>query len=145
MPLNINKIMVCLFCSDDEGVVLDQAVFFAEKFDASLVAIHVNRPHAGEMSMMMDNSGSKITKDMIKNMFVKHGYEQWLKKLEIRTPEDDIVSKTIAKHAQDVDMLILGHRKMNTFKASFSDSVDEGIANLVSCPVVTISLPKRVH
>ena len=82
---------------------------------------------------------------MIKNMFVKHGYEQWLKKLEIRTPEDDIVSKTIAKHAQDVDMLILGHRKMNTFKASFSDSIDEGIANLVSCPVVTISLPKRVH
>ena len=130
--------MVSLLCSDDEGVVLDQAVFFAEKFDASLVAIHVNDTHAGEMSMMMDSPGPKITEDMIKDMFVQHGYEQWLKKLEIRIPEGEIVSKTIAEHAQDVDMLVLGHRKMSTFKASFMDSVDEGIANLVSCPVVVI-------
>jgi nucleotide-binding universal stress UspA family protein len=35
-------------------------------------------------------------------------------------------------------LLVLGHRKMNKFKASFMDSVDEGIANLVSCPVVVI-------
>ena len=130
--------MVSLLGSDDEGVVLDQAVFFAEKFDASLVAIHVNDTHAGEMSMMMDSPGPKITKDMIKDMFVQHGYEEWLKKLEIRTPEGEIVSKTIAENAQDVDMLVLGHRKMSTFKASFMDSVDEGIANLVSCPVVVI-------
>jgi nucleotide-binding universal stress UspA family protein len=86
----------------------------------------------------MDSPGPKITEDMIKDMFVQHGYEQWLKKLEIRIPEGEIVSKTIAEHAQDVDMLVLGHRKMNTFKASFMDSVDEGIANLVSCPVVVI-------
>ena len=130
--------MVSLLCSDDEGVVLDQAVFFAEKFDSSLVAIHVNDTHAGEMSMMMDSPGPKITEDMIKDMFVQHGYEEWLKKLEIRTPEGEIVSKTIAENAQDVDMLVLGHRKMSTFKASFMDSVDEGIANLVSCPVVVV-------
>tara|TARA_B100000678_G_scaffold271439_1_gene260125 strand:- start:132 stop:557 length:426 start_codon:yes stop_codon:yes gene_type:complete len=135
---DINKIMVSLLGSDDEGVVLDQAVFFAEKFDASLVAIHVNDTHAGEMSMMMDSPGPKITEDMIKDMFVQHGYEEWLKKLEIRTPEGEIVSKTIAENAQDVDMLVLGHRKMSTFKASFMDSVDEGIANLVSCPVVVV-------
>jgi nucleotide-binding universal stress UspA family protein len=138
MASDIKKIMVSLLCSDDEGAVLDQAVFFAEKFDASLVAIHVNDTHAGEMSMMMDSPGPKITEDMIKDMFVKHGYEQWLDKLEIRIPKGEIVSKTIAEHAQDVDMLVLGHRKMNTFKASFMDSVDEGIANLVSCPVVVI-------
>ena len=130
--------MVSLLCSEDEGVVLGQAVFFAEKFDASLVAIHVNDTHAGEMSMMMDSPGPKITEGMIKDMFVQHGYEQWLKKLEIRIPEGEIVSKTIAENAQDVDMLVLGHRKMSTFKASFMDSVDEGIANLVSCPVVVI-------
>ena len=138
MVPDIDKIMVSLLCSDDEGVVLSQAVFFAEKFGASLVAIHVNDPHAGEMSMMMDSPGPKITKDMIKDMFVQHGYEHWLKKLEIRIPEGAIESKTIAEHAQDVDMLVLGHRKMNKFKARFMDSVDEGIANLVSCPVVVI-------
>ena len=138
MVPDIDKIMVALLCSDDEGVVLDQAVFFAEKFGASLVAIHVNGPHAGEMSMMMDSPGPKITEDMIKDMFVQYGYEHWLKKLEIRIPEGAIESKTIAEHAQDVDMLVLGHRKMNKFKARFMDSVDEGIANLVSCPVVVI-------
>ena len=47
MVPDINKIMVSLLCSDDEGAVLDQAVFFAEKFDAALVAIHVNDTHAG--------------------------------------------------------------------------------------------------
>ena len=138
MVPDINKIMVSLLCSDDEGAVLDQAVFFAEKFDASLVAIHVNDTHAGEMSMMMDSPGPKITEDMIKDMFVRHGYEQWLKKLEIRIPKGEIVSKTIAENAQDVGLLVLGHRKMSTFKSSFMDSVDEGIANLVSCPVVVV-------
>ena len=75
---------------------------------------------------------------MIKDMFVRHGYEQWLKKLEIRIPKGEIVSKTIAENAQDVGLLVLGHRKMSTFKSSFMDSVDEGIANLVSCPVVVV-------
>ncbi len=134
----IDKIMVSLLGSDDEGVVVDQAVFFAEKFEASLVAIHVNDPHAGEMSMMMDSPGPKITEDIIKDMFKEHGYEHWLDKLEIRLPEGEIVSKTIAEHAQDIGLLVLGHRKMSTFKASFMDSVDEGIANLVPCPVVVV-------
>ena len=134
----IQNIMVALTGDKNEQAVVSEAVRFTEQLNGTLTAIRVNDIHAGEMSMMMDSPGPKITEDMIKDMFVQHGHEQWLKKLEIRIPEGEIVSKTIAEHAQDVDMLVLGHRKMNTFKASFMDSVDEGIANLVSCPVVVI-------
>ena len=138
MSKNYNKIMVALVGDGTETEVVQHAYQLSTNLNCSLVAIHVNDTHAGEMSMMMDSPGPKITEDMIKDMFVKHSYEQWLEKLEIRIPKGEIVSKTIAEHAQDVDMLVLGHRKMNTFKASFMDSVDEGIANLVSCPVVVI-------
>lgn len=47
MVTSINKIMVSLLCINDKVVVLDQAIYLAEKFDASLLAIHVNDTHGG--------------------------------------------------------------------------------------------------
>ena len=137
MVPDIDKIMVALLCSDDEGVVLDQAVFFAEKFGASLVAIHVNGPHAGEMSMMMD-SPKKVTADMIQDQIKEYGYESILGKIEFIIAEGERISKTIEQHCKDFDLLIVGHRKMSEFKASIMDSVDEGITNLVPCPVIVV-------
>jgi nucleotide-binding universal stress UspA family protein len=48
------------------------------------------------------------------------------------------ISKTIQKHSQDCDSFIVGHRKMSQFKENFMDSVDEGITNLISCPVLVV-------
>lgn len=86
--------------------------------------------------MMMNSPEPKITEDMLKDIFVKHGYEKWLDKLEIRISEGEVVSKTVVENAEDIDLLLLGHRKISKFKTKFMDSVDEGISNLVSCPFV---------
>ena len=138
MAKDIKKIMIALTGRNDESVVIEQAVFFADKFDALLVAIHINDPHAGRMSMMMDSPGPKISEDDIKNLFKRHGYENSLENLEVRIIENEHISKTIAENAVDIDLLVLGHRRMSTFKANFMDSIDEGIANLSPCPVVVV-------
>ncbi len=88
--------------------------------------------------MRMDSPGPKISEDDIKNLFKRHGYENSLENLEIRIIENERISKTIAENTADVDLLVLGHRRMSTFKANFMDSIDEGIANLEPCPVVVV-------
>ena len=50
----------------------------------------------------------------------------------------NVYPKQFVENAADIDLLVLGHRRMSTFKANFMDSIDEGIANLAPCPVVVV-------
>ncbi|MDP7095535.1 MAG: universal stress protein, partial [Candidatus Marinimicrobia bacterium] len=56
----------------------------------------------------------------------------------IKIIKDENISKAIAAVTENVDLLILGHRKQSLFKKNFFDSVDEGIVNHASCPVMVI-------
>ena len=132
-----NKIMVALIGDGSEQPVIEQAVNIANDLKANLVVIHVNEPHAGEMSMMMD-SPKKVTADMIQDQIKEYGYESILGKLEFIIAEGESIAKTIEHHCNDFDLLIVGHRKMSEFKANFMDSVDEGITNFVPCPVLVV-------
>ena len=132
-----NKIMVALIGDGSEQPVIEQAVNIANDLKANLVVIHVNEPHAGEMSMMMD-SPKKVTADMIQDQIKEYGYESILGKLEFIIAEGESIAKTIEHHCNDFDLLIVGHRKMREFKANFMDSVDEGITNIVACPVLVV-------
>jgi nucleotide-binding universal stress UspA family protein len=131
------KIMVSLIGDDSEQPVVDQAYHLANELGARLTAIHVNDLHAGEMSMMMD-SPKKVTDEMIRGQIKDYGYESILGELEIIITENESVSKAIEQHCKDFDLLIVGHRKMSEFKSHFMDSIDEGIANLVPCPVLVV-------
>ncbi len=132
-----NKIMVALIGDGSEQPVIEQAVNIANDLKANLVVIHVNEPHAGEMSMMMD-SPKKVTAEMIQDQIKEYGYESILGKLEFIIAEGESIAKMIEHHCKDFDLLIVGHRKMSEFKANFMDSVDEGITNLVACPVLVV-------
>jgi len=132
-----NKIMVSLIGDGSEQPVIEQAVNIANDLKANLVVIHVNEPHAGEMSMMMD-SPKKVTADKIQDQIKEYGYESILGKLEFIIAEGESIAKTIEHHCNDFDLLIVGHRKMSEFKANFMDSVDEGITNIVACPVLVV-------
>ena len=132
-----NKIMVALIGDGSEQPVIEQAVNIANDLKANLVVIHVNEPHAGEMSMMMD-SPKKVTAEMIQDQIKEYGYESILGKLEFIIAEGESIAKTIEHHCNDFDLLIVGHRKMSEFKANFMDSVDEGITNIVACPVLVV-------
>ena len=132
-----NKIMVALIGDGSEQPVIEQAVNIANDLKANLVVIHVNEPHAGEMSMMMD-SPKKVTAEMIQDQIKEYGYESILGKLEFIIAEGESIAKMIEHHCKDFDLLIVGHRRMSEFKANFMDSVDEGITNLVACPVLVV-------
>tara|TARA_B100000949_G_C14240665_1_gene433353 strand:+ start:597 stop:995 length:399 start_codon:yes stop_codon:yes gene_type:complete len=129
--------MVALIGDGSEQPVIEQAVNIANDLKANLVVIHVNEPHAGEMSMMMD-SPKKVTAEMIQDQIKEYGYESILGKLEFIIAEGESIAKMIEHHCKDFDLLIVGHRKMSEFKANFMDSVDEGITNLVACPVLVV-------
>ena len=137
MSKNYNKIMVALVGDGTETEVVQHAYQLSTNLNCSLVAIHVNDTHAGEISMMMD-SPKKVTDEMIRGQIKDYGYESILGELEIIITENESVSKAIEQHCKDFDLLIVGHRKMSEFKSRFMDSIDEGIANLVPCPVLVV-------
>ena len=89
------------------------------------------------MSMMMD-SPKKITADMIREQVIDFGLEHILDELDIIMTKGENIAKNIEPHCQGVDMLVLGHRRMSKLKANITDSMDEGITNIIACPVLVV-------
>ncbi len=135
--MSYKNIVLALCGRGDEGDVIRKAMELKNKLDANLTVVHVNDLHAGEMSMMMD-SPHKFTEEEIRERFIVNGFEKEAKYIAIKIIKDENISKAIAAVTENVDLLILGHRKQSLFKKNFFDSVDEGIVNHASCPVMVI-------
>ena len=75
---------------------------------------------------------------MIREQVIDYGLEHILDELDIILTKGENIAKSIESHCQGVDMLVLGHRRMSKLKANITDSVDEGITNLVACPVLVV-------
>ena len=129
------RIMVALVARGDERSIIKQAVLYTEKFNAQLIAIHVNQPALSQPKGAID---SKVTEMDIQGRFIEYGYEHIVEDVEIIIEYGESISKIINKYADDIDLVILGHRKQTTFKSRIMDSIDEGISNLVSCPVLVV-------
>ena len=129
------KIMVALVTRGDEDPVIKQAAFYVEKLQARLTAIHVNQP---ALSQPKGEVEQRVTEEMIRDRFITSGFENILNNTDIIIEYGENVSKIISTHSGDMDLIILGHRKMNTFKSRIMDSIDEGISNLVACPVLVV-------
>ncbi len=129
------RIMVALIARGDERSVIKQAVLYTEKFNAQLIAVHVNQPALSQPKGAID---SKVTEMDIQGRFIEYGYEHIVEDVEIIIEYGESITKTINKYADDIDLVILGHRKQTTFKSRIMDSIDEGISNLVSCPVLVV-------
>lgn len=131
------NIAVALAGKDDEIPMIDEAVRLAITLKAKLCIIHVNDPHAGEISMMMD-SPHKFTESEFKKMFHDAGHEEIAKRIKVKIIKNASVSKGIAELVSDCDLLILGHDKMGKVKEVLTDSIDEVIVNVSNCPVLII-------
>ena len=129
------RIMVALVARGDERSVIKQAVLYREKFNAQLIAMHINQPALSQPKGAID---SKVTEMDIQGRFIEYGYEHIVEDVEIIIEYGESISKIINKYADDIDLVILGHRKQTTFKSRIMDSIDEGISNLVSCPVLVV-------
>tara|TARA_B100000959_G_C14800991_1_gene549728 strand:+ start:374 stop:793 length:420 start_codon:yes stop_codon:yes gene_type:complete len=139
--MGYKNIMVALSGKGDETPVIDEVARLKNSFNAKLIAVHVNDPHAGKMSMMMDSVGHDFTEEEIRDLFRNAGHEEIAKRMEVQILTGKLVHKEISKAAQSIDLLILGHRKINRFKDQFFDSEDEGIINTVNCPVLVVPKP----
>ena len=129
------RILVALVARGDERPVIKQAIFYAEKLNAHLIVIHVNQPALSQPKGAVEQ---KVTEDVIRKRFIEYGYEDIVDDVEIIIEYGESVSKIINKYMDDIHLVILGHRKQTTFKSRIMDSIDEGISNLVSCPVLVV-------
>lgn len=136
--MNYTSIIVALVGRGDEGDVITEAVKVVRASGAQLIAIHINDPHAGEMSMMMDSSGPRLEEEDIRERFRVNGFKKEAESIEVRILKSDKISQALAEQTAGVDLLVLGHRKMSTFKSRLMDSVDEGIVNHAQCPVLVV-------
>ncbi|RMF09981.1 MAG: universal stress protein [Candidatus Neomarinimicrobiota bacterium] len=131
-------VIAALSMKGDETRVIDEAVRLANSFGSHLIVAHVNDPHAGSPSMMMDSPGLKITEEDIRNLFREAGHEEFAPRIEVQLPVSESIPKALKSLCERGDLLILGHRRMTTFREHFMDSIDEGIVNHVSCPVLIV-------
>ena len=129
------KIMVALVARGDEKSVIEQAVILANKFEAQLIAFHVHQP---VLRQPKGGAELNVTEEMIRNRFTEYGFEQIVNDLEIIITKGENIPEKIQAHSNDIDMLVVGHKKMGGFIASIMDSIDEGISNLISCPVLVV-------
>ena len=129
------RIMVALVSRGDEKQVIEQAVLLTNKFDAQLIAIHVAKP---VLSKPKGRTALNVTEEIIRNRFTEYGFEQIVNDLEIIITKGENIPERIQEHSNDIDILVVGHKKMGSFIASIMDSTDEGISNLISCPVVVV-------
>lgn len=131
------NISVALSGKSDEVPIIDEAVRLAITLKAHLTVVHINDPHAGEISMMMDMP-KKYDEDHFKQLFYDAGHEEVSKNLDVKLGVHKSIPKGIAEIVDDCDLLIIGHAKMGKLKELLTDSIDEMAVNNVQCPVLII-------
>jgi nucleotide-binding universal stress UspA family protein len=134
------KIMVALGAHGDEKPIIKQAVLLSNKFEAQLIAIHVHQP---VLSQPKGDSELNVTEEIIRNLFTEYGFEKIINDLEIIISKGEDIAEKIQEHSNDIDMLVVGHKKMGGFMSWITDSIDEDITDLMSCPVLVV--PESTH
>ncbi|MEE9190368.1 MAG: universal stress protein [Candidatus Neomarinimicrobiota bacterium] len=132
------KILVALSCTGKEIALIDEAVRLANTLNAELHVLHVNHPHAGEMSMMMESTGHKFNEEEIKKIFREAGHEEIAAGMDVKIRVNSSVLEEVADCAKEMDLLMLGHTKLGGVTEYISDTIDERIVNHVDCPVLIV-------
>ncbi len=135
MPFD--SILVALACMDDEENVIHETVRMAKALNAELTVLHVNDPKAGQVSMMMETE-RMVTEEALRDQFRKLGYDTTASMLMFNIVTGSSLPRAIAGATQNVDLLVIGHRRKNRFLAAFADSADKHLADLVNCPVLIV-------
>ena len=133
------NLVLSLNGTEDEKNVVDEAVKLAKFLQAKLTVIHVNDPAAGKTHMFMD-SMPLVTEKEIQELFQKFGYAEEAKNVRIRLIESEFYAREIALATKDADLLIMGHHHKNAFLAALTDSTDERVSDMISCPMLIVPL-----
>jgi nucleotide-binding universal stress UspA family protein len=79
-----------------------------------------------------------LDEEDIRERFRAGGFNEMADKVVVEIISDERISKILTKMTEDADLLVLGHRRMSTFKSNLMDSIDEGIVNHAKCPVLVV-------
>lgn len=133
------NLVLSLNCTEDEKNVVDETVELASVLKAEITVIHVNDPAAGKTHMFMD-SMPRVTEKEIRELFRQFGHAKEAETIHIRLIESEFYSREIARATRDADLLIMGHHPKNAFLAALTDSTDERVADMISCPMLIVPL-----
>ena len=89
------------------------------------------------------DSELNVTEEIIRNLFTEYGFEQIINNLEIIISKGEDIAQKIQEHSNNIDILVVGHKKMGGFMSWITDSIDEDITDLMSCPVLVV--PESTH
>ncbi len=133
------KILIALEGIEKETAIVNEAVKLADALGSELSAFHINDPAAGKAHMMMDGLPLVEEKDL-RELIEKAGQPELAKNIAISIVESDEYANSIADAAKGYDMLIIGHKSKSQIKAVITDSVDERVSDLVSCPILVVTI-----
>ena len=135
--MGYKNILVGLCGRVDEKLVIEEAIKIMKSNNAEVTFMHINDPHAGEMSMMMDATPPKYTEADV-HKWVSAIDELIANGSTITILASESIPQAIIEGSVGKDLIVLGHRKQSFFKEHFFDSVDEGIVNKADCPVLVV-------
>ena len=84
-----------------------------------------------------------VTEEIIRNLFTEYGFEQIINDLEIIISKGENIAEKIQEHSTNIDIIVVGHKKMGGFMSWIADPIDEDITDLMSCPVLVV--PESTH
>ena len=135
MPFD--NILVALAGMDDEENVIHETVRLVRALNAQLTVLHVNDPKAGKVSMMME-AQRLVEEEDLRKQFRTLGYNTTADNLKFNIVTGVSLPKIIAEATEEMDLLVIGHRRKNRFLAAFADSADKHLSDLVNCPVLIV-------
>ena len=133
------KILLALAGKKEEKKVIKEAMRLKDKFKAELTVFHVNDAGAGKVHATMVEVPLHKEED-VRGWIGDAGFKKEAGKVKIRIKESDNYAEEIAKATKPADLLIIGHHHKNKFLAAITDSTDEHVADLVSCPVLLVPM-----
>lgn len=133
------NILLSLAFKEEEDTVIREAIRLKTNLDAQLAVFHINDPGAGKAHMMMDGL-PLVTEEDIRSRFRKLGYKKEADEIDVIVKEGESYPSEIAAATNDADLLVIGHKKKNSFLAFLIDSTDERVSDLVSCPVLVVPM-----
>lgn len=133
------KIFLALEGKEEEKKVIKEAMRLMKEFKADLTVFHVNDVGAGKAHMTMVSVPEHKEED-VRGWITSAGFEKEANQVKVIIKESGNFAEEIAKATKPADLLIIGHHHKNKFLAAIIDSVDEHVADLVSCPVLLVAM-----
>ncbi len=133
------KVLLAVTGKADEKNVVKETMRLRSFLDATLAIVVVNDPGAGKPHMMM-GSLPRVSEEDVVERLTEMGYAEEAQAAEIILVDDENYAKAIARISSGFDLLIMGHHAKGPISAFLTDTIDEHVADRVTCPVLLVPI-----